>query len=66
MLNLTSVYGNKENHTQHVAKLALSLFDQLSDRHPYGSLEREYLWAAAQLHDVGMIIDYYDHPEHSA
>jgi exopolyphosphatase/guanosine-5'-triphosphate,3'-diphosphate pyrophosphatase len=66
VLNLTRMYGSKENHTQHVAKLALSLFDQLSDRHRYGSLEREYLWAAAQLHDVGMVIDYYDHHEHSA
>jgi exopolyphosphatase / guanosine-5'-triphosphate,3'-diphosphate pyrophosphatase len=66
VLNLTRLYGNHQAHAQHVAQLALSMFDQLAGRHRYGSLEREYLWAAAHLHDVGTVIDYYDHQEHSA
>src|SRR4029077_1440592 len=49
------------------AVLALQMFDSLVD----GGLfepkegERELLWAAAMLHDVGMTISYDDHHKHS-
>lgn len=66
VLNMARLYGYDETHTAHVAKLALSLFDQLLPVHQYGPVEREYLWAAAQLHDIGTVIDYYDHHKHSA
>jgi exopolyphosphatase/guanosine-5'-triphosphate,3'-diphosphate pyrophosphatase len=51
----------------HVAKLALGLFDELADAglHDGDQVERELLWAAAQLHDVGMAVDYDDHHKHS-
>jgi exopolyphosphatase/guanosine-5'-triphosphate,3'-diphosphate pyrophosphatase len=49
-----------------VARLALSLFDQLAGRHGYGLPERDILWAACQLHDIGTVVDYYDHHKHSA
>ncbi len=66
VLNLARIYGRHPTHSEQVSRLALALFDQSSERHQLGALEREYLWAAAQLHDVGTVIDYYDHPEHSA
>jgi exopolyphosphatase/guanosine-5'-triphosphate,3'-diphosphate pyrophosphatase len=66
VLNLARLYGYQKPHAEHVAKLALSLFDQLADRHGYGETERECLWAAAQLHDIGTMVDYYDHHKHSA
>jgi exopolyphosphatase/guanosine-5'-triphosphate,3'-diphosphate pyrophosphatase len=66
VLNLARLYGYENAHVAHVAKLALSLFDQLGRRHGYGELEREYLWAASQLHDIGTVVDYYDHHKHSA
>ncbi len=66
VLNLSRLYGYEKAHVDHVARLALSLFDQLSRLHGYGDLEREYLWAAAQLHDIGSVVDYYDHHKHSA
>jgi len=66
VLNLARLYGYDTVHADHVAKLALSLFDQLEGLHGYGRWERECLWAAAQLHDIGMVVDYYDHHKHSA
>lgn len=66
VLNLARLYGYEISHTQQVAKLALALFDQLHSVHGYGAPEREYLWAAAHLHDIGTVVDYYDHHKHSA
>jgi len=42
------------------------LFDQLAEHDGYGAVEREQLWAASQLHDIGTVVDYYDHHKHSA
>lgn len=66
IMNLARLYGYEGPHTAHVAHLALSMFDQLKASHGYGESEREYLWAAAMLHDIGTVIDYYDHHKHSA
>lgn len=65
--NLAVQYESDMTHVQHVAKLALQMFDSLVD----GGLftpedgERELLWAASMLHDVGMTISYDDHHKHS-
>lgn len=40
-------------HTEHVARLALELFDQLSPMHGLGPDERILLEGAALLHDIG-------------
>jgi exopolyphosphatase/guanosine-5'-triphosphate,3'-diphosphate pyrophosphatase len=66
VLNLGRLYGYEAAHAEHVTRLALSLFDQLADRHGYGATERDCLWAAGQLHDIGTVIDYYDHHKHTA
>jgi exopolyphosphatase / guanosine-5'-triphosphate,3'-diphosphate pyrophosphatase len=54
-------------HTRHVAALALGMFDQLAQLGLHGGdpLERELLWAACELHDIGMSVDYDDHHKHS-
>ena len=54
-------------HVDHVASLALGLFDELAAAgvHDGDQVERELLWAAAQLHDIGMAVDYDDHHKHS-
>jgi len=44
---------NKPIHVQHVARLALSLFDQLVTLHGLGPRERLLLEAGACLHDIG-------------
>jgi exopolyphosphatase/guanosine-5'-triphosphate,3'-diphosphate pyrophosphatase len=67
VLNLAAQYEVEPAHTEHVAALALGLFDELAAAglHPGDALERELLWAAACLHDIGMSVDYDDHHKHS-
>ncbi len=67
VLNLAARYHMDIAHTRHVAKLALGMFDQLAQLglHPGDPLERELLWAACELHDIGMSVDYDDHHKHS-
>src|SRR6185436_8800944 len=45
----------------------LGLFDELAKAglHAGDPRERELLWAACCLHDIGMSIDYDDHHKHS-
>jgi exopolyphosphatase/guanosine-5'-triphosphate,3'-diphosphate pyrophosphatase len=65
--NLAIQYESDLEHVEHVAELSLQMFDSLAA----GGLlepaeeERELLWAAAMLHDVGMTISYGDHHKHS-
>jgi exopolyphosphatase/guanosine-5'-triphosphate,3'-diphosphate pyrophosphatase len=67
VLNLAAQYDPHAAHTLHVAKLALALFDQLAraGAHSGDAAERELLWAACMLHDVGVAVDYDDHHKHS-
>lgn len=66
ILNLARNYSSNQAHADHVARLSLALFDQLSAEHALGARERECLWAAAQLHDIGTSIDYHNHHKHAA
>ena len=65
--NLAHRFRGDEEHVEHVAKLSLEVFDEASDQglHPFGAEERELLWAACMLHDIGTAIDYDDHHRHS-
>ena len=67
VLNLAAQYHADHAHTEHVARLALGLFDDLAAAglHPGDGRERELLWAACVLHDIGMSVDYDDHHKHS-
>lgn len=71
VLNIAHLYRFQARHADHVAYLSLSLFDQMASFHrseDEGFLtpaEREILWAACILHDIGMAIDYNDHHRHS-
>jgi exopolyphosphatase / guanosine-5'-triphosphate,3'-diphosphate pyrophosphatase len=67
VLNMAAQYHVDIEHTRHVAALALGMFDELArlGLHPGDARERELLWAASMLHDIGMSIDYDDHHKHS-
>jgi exopolyphosphatase/guanosine-5'-triphosphate,3'-diphosphate pyrophosphatase len=52
-------------HAQHVARLALSLFDQTRDAHGLTDRERELLEYAALMHDIGGLISFARHHRHS-
>jgi exopolyphosphatase/guanosine-5'-triphosphate,3'-diphosphate pyrophosphatase len=67
VMNLAARYNIDAAHTRHVAALALGMFDELArlGLHPGDARERELLWAACMLHDIGMSVDYDDHHKHS-
>jgi len=67
VLNLAGQYHLDVAHTRHVATLALGMFDELArlGLHDGDPRERELLWAASILHDIGMSVDYDDHHKHS-
>jgi exopolyphosphatase / guanosine-5'-triphosphate,3'-diphosphate pyrophosphatase len=65
--NLANQHHSDEPHVEHVATLTLQMFDALAAAgvHRGDSGERELLWAAAMLHDIGVTVDYDDHHKHS-
>lgn len=65
--NLAAQYHVDPAHVAHVAHLALTLFDDLAAAGLHGGdpVERELLWAAAVLHDIGVTVDYDDHHKHT-
>src|SRR5262249_31227381 len=65
--NLAIQYESDIAHVEHVALLALQLHDSLVAAGMFVPRpdERELLWAASMLHDVGMTIAYDDHHKHS-
>lgn len=65
---ITSLFNSfpfEKEHVEQVTRLALSLFDQTKDIHKCSSEEREYLEAAARLHEVGFGISHSSHHKHS-
>lgn len=63
--NIMKLYGAGTAHAEHVEKLALSAFDQLSGIFNIPQELRRWLGCAARLHDIGTYIDYYNHHQHS-
>jgi exopolyphosphatase / guanosine-5'-triphosphate,3'-diphosphate pyrophosphatase len=65
--NLAIQYESDMAHVEHVATLSLQMFDSLVSGGLFDAQqgERELLWAASMLHDVGMTISYDDHHKHS-
>jgi exopolyphosphatase / guanosine-5'-triphosphate,3'-diphosphate pyrophosphatase len=65
--NLAIQYESDLAHVEHVAMLSLQMHDSLAKQRLFKPKpgERELLWAAAMLHDVGMTISYDDHHKHS-
>jgi exopolyphosphatase/guanosine-5'-triphosphate,3'-diphosphate pyrophosphatase len=58
--------SSDETHTGQVARLALSLFDQLAELHGLEARDREMLEFAALLHDVGQHVSRKGHHRHAA
>ena len=67
VLNVARLYRYDAPHADRVARLALALYEELArlGLHPADEAEREWLWAAGMLHDVGVMVDYNDHHKHS-
>lgn len=65
--NLAAQYDTDFAHAEHVARLVTGIWDALAEEglHAADPEERELLWAAAILHDIGVAVDYDDHHKHS-
>ncbi|MGP6158990.1 MAG: HD domain-containing protein [Vulcanimicrobiaceae bacterium] len=63
---LAKRFGEGGAHENHVAALALLLFDRLSTLHRFEPADRDVLFAAALLHDVGRAIAASAHHKHGA
>jgi exopolyphosphatase/guanosine-5'-triphosphate,3'-diphosphate pyrophosphatase len=64
-LRLGRRYHFDEAHGTLVARLAVSIFDDLTARHRLGPRDRILFHAAALLHDVGDFVRYEGHHKHS-
>jgi exopolyphosphatase/guanosine-5'-triphosphate,3'-diphosphate pyrophosphatase len=65
VLHLADTFKYEKEHSHHVAKLALHIFDQLQPLHKLGRLEREFLEAAALLHEIGIFVSHSNHHRHA-
>ena len=65
--NLGERFRFQPAHVRHVAKLSAEIYDGLADAEALepDDGERDLLWAACMLHDIGVAIDYDDHHKHS-
>jgi exopolyphosphatase / guanosine-5'-triphosphate,3'-diphosphate pyrophosphatase len=65
VLHLAGQFHTELNHARHVSRLALRLFDETKNLHRYGKTEREFLEAAALVHEVGLAVSHAQHHRHS-
>src|SRR4051794_32525100 len=65
VLELARRYNWEQPHSEHVTRLCLQLFDQLTHLHGLGQRERELIEFGALLHDIGWHISGKKHHCHS-
>ena len=65
VLRLARQMDEDYGHSEHVARLALELFDATAGRHGLGDDSREVLEAAALLANVGLFVSHAGHHKHS-
>lgn len=63
--SIAQKYGVNLKHSNHIKHIALKIFDATRHLHNLGIKEREWLEAAAILHDVGYLISVEQHHKHS-
>ena len=64
-VGLARKYQSDEKHALHVARLALSLFDEMQAEHGLSRHERLLLEVAAILHEIGSFVHSRSHHKHS-
>jgi exopolyphosphatase/guanosine-5'-triphosphate,3'-diphosphate pyrophosphatase len=63
--NMLKVYGIDHDHAEHVLFLFRKLFSELQDIHLIKEDVDEIIYTASMLHDVGKLLDYKNHHEHT-
>jgi exopolyphosphatase/guanosine-5'-triphosphate,3'-diphosphate pyrophosphatase len=59
-------FGQLESHENNVAGLCIALFDGLAELHKFEPADRDALFAAALLHDIGRAVAASAHHKHGA
>jgi exopolyphosphatase/guanosine-5'-triphosphate,3'-diphosphate pyrophosphatase len=65
VIHIAENYKYEPEHSLHVTKLALQIFDQTRILHMLSYSDREYLEAAGILHEVGCFVSHSQHHRHS-
>lgn len=65
VIHLAETFQYEQVHSHHVAKLAVNIFDQTGSIHHLGKMERDFLEAAALLHEIGIYLSHSNHHRHS-
>jgi exopolyphosphatase/guanosine-5'-triphosphate,3'-diphosphate pyrophosphatase len=65
VMHVAENFRFEREHSLQVCKLALKIFDATRKIHKLGDTEREYLEAAAILHEVGLYVAHSQHHRHS-
>lgn len=65
VMELVNRYDWHEDHSAHVAKLSLALFDEFRDRLNLNDVDRELLKYSAYMHDIGYFISHRKHHKHA-
>lgn len=67
VINAAESFGYDAEHAEQIARVALLAFDATAaiGLHSGDPEERELVWAAGILHDVGVLVDYSAHHRHS-
>lgn len=64
IFNTLNKYDVGIQHSYHIRKLSLEMYDQLQDMHRLNRNYRKLLEVGALLHDIGLYLDYYNHHSH--
>ncbi|HLX12107.1 MAG TPA: HD domain-containing protein, partial [Bacteroidota bacterium] len=65
VIHLAENFHYEQEHSLHVAELALKIFNLTKKLHGLGDEERQYLEAAAILHEIGLYISHAQHHRHA-
>ncbi|REL24576.1 Ppx/GppA family phosphatase [Rhodohalobacter sp. SW132] len=65
VMELVNRYDWHEEHSRHVAKIAVKLFDEIRDELELTDTDRELLRYAAFMHDIGYYISHRKHHKHA-
>lgn len=65
VMQLAEAFKYEKEHSHHVAALAVRIFDVTQPLHRLGRIERDFLEAAAILHEIGIFISHSNHHRHS-
>jgi len=65
VMELVNRYDWHEDHSAHVAKLCMALFDEFRDTLNLSDVDRELLKYSAYMHDIGYFISHRKHHKHA-